>query len=470
MISAAAGKAPGVTATSPYPPSAGFYDEALDPEGEPREAGGAGLGLLGDDLPALSAGVREALGDRGVSFRSAGGAAEFHVCPVPRVFGAGEWAALEAGLAQRVRALDAFVADVYGPRRAVAEGVVPERLIASSEGHEPAMHGVRPPGGIWVGIAGLDLVRDATGELLVLEDNLRTPSGFAYAVEARRAVLAALDVPAGLMPRSLAGLPELLRETLRAAAPDGAADPHMVVLTDGPDNSAAFEHAWAAEQLGIALVEPHELELRGDVLRHRGRAVDVVYRRTDADTVDTEVGRLLVPPLRAGTLGLVNAFGTGVADDKLAHAYVEDMVRFHLGEEPLLRSVPTFDLCVPEQLERALDELETLVVKPRLGHGGHGVIVCPHAEREDVERVRAQLIAEPQDYVAQPTIEISLHPTVIGGELVPRHVDLRPFVFLRGDGTAAVVPGGLTRVAFGEGAMVVNSTQNGGAKDTWVLP
>jgi carboxylate-amine ligase len=174
--------------------------------------------------------------------------------------------------------------------------------------------------------------------------------------------------------------------------------------------------------------------------------------------------------VRAGTVGLVNAFGTGIADDKLAHAYVEDLVRFHLGEEPLLRSVPTFDLCVPEQLERALDELETLVVKPRLGHGGHGVIVCPHAEREDVERMRAQLIAQPEDFVAQPTIEISLHPTVIDDELHPRHVDLRPFVFLSGDGNAAVMPGGLTRVAFGEGAMVVNSTQNGGAKDTWVLP
>ena len=459
-----------MTATSPYPPSAGFYDEALDPEGEPREAGGAGLALLGDDVAALATGVREALGDRGVSFRSAGGTAEFLVDPVPRVFGADEWAALEAGLTQRVRALDAFVADVYGPRRAVSEGVVPERLIAGSEGHEPAMHGVRPPGGTWVGIAGLDLVRDAAGELLVLEDNLRTPSGFGYAVEARRVLLAALDVPEELAPRTLAGVADLLGETLCAAAPEGTEDPYMVVLTDGRDNSAAFEHAWAAEQLGIALAEPHELELRGDVLRHGGRAVDVVYRRTDADTVDTEVGRLLVPPLRAGTLGLVNAFGTGVADDKLAHAYVEDMVRFHLGEEPLLRSVPTFDLCVPEQLERALDELATLVVKPRLGHGGHGVIVCPHAEPEDVERMRAQLIAQPEDYVAQPTIEISLHPTVIDGELQPRHVDLRPFVFLRGHGKAAVMPGGLTPVAFEEGAMVVNSTQNGGAKDTWVLP
>jgi uncharacterized circularly permuted ATP-grasp superfamily protein len=386
--------------------------------------------------------VREALDGRGVNFRSAGGAAEFLVDPVPRVLGAAEWAELEAGLAQRVRALDAFVADVYGPQRALAEGVVPQRLIDTSDGYEPAMRGLRPAGGAWVGVA----------------------------VEARRAVLARLEPPDDLAPRTLAGLPELLGETMRAAAPEGVEDPYVIVLTDGPDNSAAYEHAWAAEQLGVPLLEPSDLELRGDILRHGGRPVDVVYRRTDADTVDTQVGQLLVPPVRAGTLGLVNAFGTGVADDKLAHAYVEDMVRFHLGEEPRLRSVETLDLCVPEQFERALDELETLVVKPRLGHGGHGVIVCPHAEREDVERMRAQLIARPEDYIAQPTIEISLHPTVIGEELQPRHVDLRPFVFMHGDRNAVVMPGGLTRVAFGEGAMVVNSTQNGGAKDTWVLP
>ena len=347
MIRRALGKGGGVTATGPYPLSQDFYDEALDPDGEPREAGGAGLALLGDDLPALAADVREAIHQRGVNFRSAGGAAEFLVDPVPRVLGAAEWAALEAGLSQRVRALDAFVADTYGPQRAVAEGVVPARVIETSEGYEPAMCGVRPPGGTWVGIAGLDLVRDAGGELLVLEDNLRTPSGFAYAVEARRVLLEHLDVPPELTPRSLAGLPGLLAATLRAAAPADAADPYAVVLTDGPGNSAAYEHAWAAQQLGAPLVEPGDLELRGDVLRHDGRADDIVSRRTDADTVETEVGRLLVPPLRAGTLGLVNAFGTGVADDKLAHAYVEDLVRFHLGEEPLLHSVETNDLCRP---------------------------------------------------------------------------------------------------------------------------
>jgi uncharacterized circularly permuted ATP-grasp superfamily protein len=424
----------------------------------------------GDDpsLADLAARVQRALRERGVGFRSAGGSTDFVVDPVPRVLAAAEWEALEAGLTQRVRALNAFVADVYGPRRAVAEGVVPERVIESAESFEPAMCGLRPPGDMWVGIAGLDLVRDEHGELLVLEDNLRTPSGIAYAVEARRAVLSLLQ-PDGSAPRPLDGVAGMLADTLRAASP-GPEDPYVVVLTDGPDNSAAFEHAWLAEALGAPLAVPGELELRGDVLRHAGRAVDVVYRRTDADVVDTGVGSLLTPPARAGTLGIVNAFGTGVADDKLAHAYVEDMVRFFLGEEPLLRSVETFDLGEPHTLERALDVFDELVIKPRVGHGGIGVMICAHAERADIELLREAVRAAPGEYVAQRLVRISLHPTVIDGELRPRHVDLRPFVFMRGGTEAAVMPGALTRVAFEEGALVVNSTQNGGAKDTWVLP
>ncbi len=261
----------------------------------------------------------------------------------------------------------------------------------------------------------------------------------------------------------------MLAATLRSAAPESG-EPSIVVLTDGPDNSAAWEHAWLARALDVPLVLPGDLRTSGDRLLHRGEPVDVVYRRTDADRVDTDVGALLLPPLRAGTLGVVNAFGTMVADDKLAHAYVEDMVRFFLGEEPLLRSVETFDLGRPEVLERALDQLGDLVVKPRNGYGGRGIVICPHAEREDVEAVRERIVAAPHDFVAQPLVEISLHPTVIDGALCPRHVDLRPFVFLRASGEAAVMPGGLTRVAFEEGAMVVNSTQDGGAKDTWVLP
>ena len=407
------------------------------------------------------------LAGAGVGFRSVGGEAEFNLDPVPRVLGAGEWERLEAGLAQRVRALNAFVADAYGPRRAVAEGVLPERVITDAPGYEPQIAGSRPPGDLWVGVAGLDLVRDAHGELLVLEDNLTTPSGLAYAVAARAAVLEALEPET--LPRSLDGVGEMLGATLRSATPGGG-EPAIVVLTDGEDNSAFWEHTWAARELGVPLVEPGDLELRGDRLLHEGRRVDVVYRRTDADRVDTDVGALLAPVVRAGTVAVVNAFGTGVADDKVAHAYVEAMIEFFLGETPLLGSVETLDLERPEVLERALDEFEDLVIKPRRGYGGIGVVICPHAEREDVEAARKAVLEAPGEFVAQPLVPLSSAPTVIDGELAPRHVDLRPFIFLRADGSASVMPGGLTRVAFGEGALVVNSTQNGGAKDTWVMP
>jgi uncharacterized circularly permuted ATP-grasp superfamily protein len=457
-------------APSPYPPARDAYDEAFAPDGSLRPEGGVGVSAIGDaDLEELCRALGRALGDQGVGFRSVNGETEFNVDPIPRVLGAGEWEALEAGLVQRVKALNAFVADVYGPRRAIAEGVVPARVVENSEGYESRVRGVRPPGDLWIGVAGLDLVRDASGELLVLEDNATTPSGFAYALAARAALMELLDVADGVAPRPLDDMPRMLMDTLRSAAPD-AADPYVVVLTDGPDNSAYYEHAWAAGALGVTLAEPRDLELRGDRLLHGDRPVDVVYRRTNADVVDTDIGALLVPALRAGTLAVVNAFGTRVADDKLAHAYVEDMVRFYLGEEPLLRSVETLDLCDDDVRERALDELESLVVKPRNGSGGVGVVICAHARPEDVDAVRREISERPHAYVAQPRVEISLHPTVIGDELLPRHVDLRPFVFLRGDGEAAVMPGGLTRVAFDEGAMVVNSTQNGGAKDTWVLP
>ena len=455
-------------APCPYSPTRDAFDEAFAPDGTLRPDGGRGVAAVdGTDLEALTRGLSEVLGSEGVGFRSAGGDTEFIVDPVPRVLGAGEWEALERGLAQRVRALNAFVADVYGPRRAVAEGVIPERVIEGSEGYEPQLRGMRPPADLWIGIAGLDLVRDASGEFIVLEDNLTTPSGFAYAISIRTALLGLLDREEDELPRSLDDAPDMLAAALRSASP--GPEPYVVVLTDGPANSAYYEHAWAAGALDIPLVEPDDLALRGDRLMHGDVQVDVVYRRTNADSVDTDVGALLTPPMRAGTLGVVNTFGTRVGDDKLAHAYVEDLIRFHLGEEPLLRSVETLDLCDPAKLERALDELESLVIKPRTGSGGVGVVICAHAEPEDVEAIRKAIAERPEEYIAQPRIDISLHPTVIGDRLSPRHVDLRPFVFLRSDGEAAVMPGGLTRVAFDEGAMVVNSTQNGGAKDTWVL-
>jgi uncharacterized circularly permuted ATP-grasp superfamily protein len=247
-------------------------------------------------------------------------------------------------------------------------------------------------------------------------------------------------------------------------------DGRAVVLTDGPDNSAYWEHDWVARRLGIALVTPADLELRGDRLLHDGEPVDAIYRRTNADEVDSDVGALLAPALRAGTIRMTNCFGTGIGDDKLAHAYVPDMLRFYLGEEPLLGQVETFDLGEPRTLERALDVFEELVVKDRGSYGGLGVVVCPHADRADVDELRERVRAAPQDYVAQRLVELSTHPTVVDGKLAPRHVDLRPYVLMRAPDAVDVLPGGVTRVALDEGALVVNSSQNGGAKDTWVLP
>jgi len=445
------------------------YDEARQPDGTPRPGYAPVLAALeGRDLSALARDVREGVADRGVGFSSIDGDADFNIDPVPRVLMGEEWAPLEAGIAQRARALNAFVADVYGARRAVAEGVVEARVVEGAGNYEPGMQGVRMPDDQWVGIAGLDIVRGADGRFAVLEDNCLTPSGYGYALAARHALIEHLAAAADPPPRGLDGVAELLASTLRAGSPvDG--EPVIVVLTDGPENSAHWEHQRAAELLCVALVECGELTLDDDRVQHEGRTVDVIYRRTNADTLDTRIGRLLHGPLRAGTLGMVNPFGCGVADDKLVHAYVEDLIRFYLREEPLLPSVETLDLGRPEVLERALDTLHELVVKPRTGYGGIGVVVCPHAERADVEALREQIRAAPTEFIAQPMVALSTHPTVIDGRLEARHVDLRPYPFLTGAGEARVLPGGLSRVAFGEGALVVNSTQNGGAKDTWIV-
>ncbi len=464
---------------SGYTVADGAFDEGFAADGRPRAAARASLEAIARSDPSeLASKVVETLTGAGVTFRSVAGDEEFHVDPVPRVVSAADWEPVKRGMAQRVRALNAFVADVYGPQRIVADGVVPSYVIESASYYEPGMRGVRPPSGVWIGVAGLDVVRDHEGAWMVLEDNCRTPSGFAYLHAARRALLDHLPIPPGTTPRPLDGEIDLLADALHAATPEGAGGHHApvaVLVTDGEHNSAYWEHRWLARALGLALVTPRDLTLRGDrLLAAIGDGapvpVDVIYRRTDADRLDSELGRLLIGPLRAGTLGLANQYGTGVADDKLTHAYVEDMIRYYVGEEPVLPSVPTYDLAQPSQLERALDIFDTLVVKPRMGHGGVGVLIAPHAERTEVERTRAAVIANPSDWIAQRLVMLSTHPTVVdGGRLAPRHIDLRPFVFMGEGAVPRVLPGGLTRVARTEGALIVNSSQNGGAKDTWVL-
>jgi uncharacterized circularly permuted ATP-grasp superfamily protein len=415
----------------------------------PYEERAADLG--GRDPAALAAAARASMED--VKF-DADGDERFYFDPVPRVISAAEWEPLAAGLAQRVRALDRWCADVYGERAIVRDGVVPARVVETIDRLEPELRGLELP--LWVGIAGLDVVRAPDGRFLVLEDNLRTPSGLAYAVAAREVSVRLLE-PAE-PPQPLDELRALLAGALQAVSPVPA--PRIAVLTDGPDNAAYWEHEWLARALGVPLVELEELD---------PSAYDVVYRRTNGDRLADPTGRKLGRAWREGRIGLVNAFGIAVGDDKLAHAYVEDMVRYYLGEEPLVPSVRTYDLGRPEVLEEALDRFAELVIKPRGGYGGDGVVICAHAERADVERTRRQVEAAPEDFIAQELIPLSLHPTVIDGRLEPRHVDLRPFVFLGAGGTASVLPGGLTRVAFDDGALVVNSSQNGGAKDTWIV-
>jgi uncharacterized circularly permuted ATP-grasp superfamily protein len=450
-----------------------FHDEAFAPEGSPRPHFRRVIEQLDEhdlDLGGLASAADEAIRERGAYF---GPNHAFAVDPVPRVIAAGEWSALEAGLAQRVRALNAFLGDVYGERRIVSAGVIPARVIESADHYERWMAGVRVPGP-WIAVAGLDVVRDGSGRFMVLEDNVRTPSGLAYAEVARDVVGGLLDRPAD---DAFTTAYEALGAALRAAAPPGVDDPFTVLLSDGASNSAWFEHRRIASRLGLPIVTFGELDIRDGrvctTIDGRRRQVDVIYRRTDVDCLHDPVGRpthiaALLGPLRRGSVGIVNVPGTGVADDKLVHAYVEEMVRFYLGEEPLVRSVPTYDLAEPSTLAYVLGRLGELVVKPRSDYGGRGVVIGPHARPHDLDQVARMIAARPDRFIAQETIALSRHPTVCDGRLEPRHVDLRAFVLTSGE-HVHVVPGGLTRVALSPGALVVNSSQNGGGKDTWVV-
>jgi uncharacterized circularly permuted ATP-grasp superfamily protein len=450
-----------------------LFDEAYTADGAPRAHYAAVVGALERaDLRELRDAAQRHVDREGASF----GDDPFRIDPVPRVFTAAAWDELAAGLEQRVRALNAFVRDAYGARRIVAAGIVPAEVIDAAEGHEPALRGRLPAGAPPIAVAGLDIVCDEDGTLRVLEDNCRTPSGYCYAAATRRAVRSALDLD-GAAPRPLEGpLRDLVAGALREAAPAGAGDPFVVVLTSAGGTGASWEHEQIAELAGAQLVTPGDLRLRDGRLLAGDRAVDVVYRRTDEDALHdddgelTAVAQLLLEPWLDGAIGLVNAFGTGIADDKLAHAYVPEMVRFYLGEEPLLASVETLDLGRPEVVAEVLADLGAHVIKPRAGSGGDGVVVCAHAEEDALARVREDLEREPGAFVAQRTVALSRHPTICDeeGRLEPRHIDLRPFIFSGRDWTQAM-PGGLTRVALERGTLVVNSSQHGGGKDTWVL-
>jgi uncharacterized circularly permuted ATP-grasp superfamily protein len=399
---------------------------------------------------------------------------------VPRILPPGEWMQLETGLKQRVRALNAFVADIYHDQEILRAGVIPAEQILTNAQYRPEMQGIDVPGGIYAHISGIDVVRDDSGRFCVLEDNLRVPSGVSYMLENRKMMMRLFPELFARHPvEPVEHYPDVLLENLKSVAPAGVTDPTVVLLTPGFYNSAYFEHAFLAQQMGIELVEGQDLFVRDDVLHMRTtrgpQRVDVVYRRVDDDFLDPLSFRpdstLGVPGLlsvyRAGHVTIANAIGTGVADDKSIYPYVPEMVRFYLGEKPLVSNVQTWVLRKPEDRAYVLDHLSDLVVKEVHGAGGYGMLIGPASTRAQIDEFRTRIKAHPERYIAQPTLALSTSPTFVEAGLAPRHIDLRPFVLSGREIT--VVPGGLTRVALREGSLVVNSSQGGGTKDTWVL-
>ncbi|KNY07626.1 circularly permuted type 2 ATP-grasp protein [Microbacterium sp. GCS4] len=418
---------------------------------------------------------------QGVTFDFAGEERPFPLDVVPRVIAADDWKYVESGVKQRVRALEAFLADVYGPQHAVKDGVIPASLISSSSHFHRQAAGIVGANGVRIHVAGIDLIRDEAGAWRVLEDNVRVPSGVSYVLANRRVMAQTLpELFTSLRVRPVVDYPGRLLQALRAAAPEGADDPTVVVLTPGVHNSAYYEHTLLARMMGVELVEGRDLFCSGGrVWMHTTAGptrVDVIYRRVDDEFLDPQQFRpdsvLGAPGLmlaaRLGTVTIANAVGNGVADDKLVYTYVPELIRYYLGEDPILPNVDTWRLEEPDALAEVLDRLDELVVKPVDGSGGKGLVVGPAASRATLDALRTQLLADPRGWIAQPVVQLSTIPTLVDDGFRPRHVDLRPFAVNDGD-DVWVLPGGLTRVALPEGQLVVNSSQGGGSKDTWVI-
>ncbi len=399
---------------------------------------------------------------------------------IPRVIPASEWSFLDSGLKQRVRALNAFIHDVYHDQRIVKAGVIPAEQVFLNAQYRPEMQGVEVPQNIYCHIAGVDVVRAGAGEFFVLEDNLRVPSGVSYMLENRKMMMRLFpDVFARIPVAPVAHYPDVLLENLRSVAPRGVSDPVVVVMTPGMYNSAYFEHAFLAQQMGVELVEGRDLFVDENLVFMRTtqgpKRVDVIYRRVDDDFLDPLNFRAdsslgvagLLNSYRAGNVTLCNAIGTGVADDKSIYPYVPDMIRFYLSEEPILNNVPTYQCRRPDELSFVLANLKELVVKEVHGAGGYGMLVGPAATQSEIADFADRVKANPTNYIAQPTLALSACPTYVEAGIAPRHIDLRPYVLCGKD--ISIVPGGLTRVALREGSLVVNSSQGGGTKDTWVL-
>jgi uncharacterized circularly permuted ATP-grasp superfamily protein len=478
-----------------YPALPGTYDEMFETEGGPRAPFARIAGLLArlspEELARSQALAETALLQQGVTFSvhgdSRGTEKIFPFCLLPRLISADDFRRVERGLEQRLRALGMFLDDIYGDQRILAAGVVPPEMVIGAAGYRPMLRGLKPPGGVRIHIAGVDLIRDPEGTWRVLEDNLRTPSGVSYVVENR--LISKRMFPhlfdAARVHR-VDHYPTRLAETLRSVAPAaseaGGADGNMVVLTPGPYNSAYFEHSFLARTMGLELVQAPDLFVDGNKVYCRTtrgpRRVDVIYRRTDEVFLDPEVFRpdsvLGVPGLMrayaAGNVALANAPGNGIADDKAVYPFVPDMIEFYLSEQPLLEQVPTYVCLFDDDRKYVLDHLDQMVVKAVDEAGGYGMLMGPQATSEQRDEFRRRIVAEPRRYIAQHRVELSSCPTWIAerGAVEPRRIDLRPYILTSREGPW-VLPGGLTRVALQRGSYVVNSSQGGGSKDTWVL-
>ena len=471
-----------------YDLNAAIYDEMFLPDGTPREhcreLYDTLCRLSDEELNAIQERVTHSFSTEGITFTVYGDdEADERIIPidcVPRLLSAAEWQHLESGLTQRIGALNRFLEDVYGESRIIADGVIPADVVRGCPQYRIEMRGVSVPYGTWVAVCGTDLVRTQDDGFVVLEDNLRVPSGVSYMIANRKVVKTSLRrLYRSCRVREVEHYGQVLLQTLRDLAPAGCTDPCIVLLTPGVYNSAFYEHMFLAYEIGAALVEGRDLLVNDGFVYMRTttglRRVDVIYRRVDDDFLDPLVFRpdslLGVPGLlhafKLGNVALANAPGTGVADDKSVYAYVPDMIRYYLGEEPILANVPTHLCRRSEDLEYTLDNLENLVVK-RVGEsGGYGMIIGPHATPAERTAYAEELRADPTDFISQPVLDLSRAPCFIEGRAEPRHVDLRPFV-LHGRETR-IVPGAFCRVALRRGSLVVNSSQGGGGKDLWVL-
>ncbi|MBI1309850.1 circularly permuted type 2 ATP-grasp protein [bacterium] len=464
-----------------------FYDEFFAEAGKPRDVVRTLVeridGLPPGDLQNRQQAIERALMQMGITFAVYGdqqGAEKiFPFDIVPRIVSAIEWSHIEAGLKQRIEALNLFIDDIYHDQNILKDGVVPRNLLEDAASYRPECHGLNPPRGVWCHITGTDLIRDADGGIYVLEDNLRCPSGVSYVLQNRQLMKRSFpQVFAEMQVRPVIDYPIRLYETLRSLSPD-VSDPKVVVLTPGICNSAYYEHSFLAQQMGVELVEGHDLAVRdGFVFMRTTRGyqrVHVIYRRIDDDFIDPlcfrEDSVLGVPGLmdayRNGRVALANAPGTGVADDKVIYAFVPEMIRYYLDREPILPNVPTYVCQREDDRKYVLEKLDKLVVKAANESGGYGMLIGPHATQEQRDEFGAKIRENPRNYIAQPTLSLSRVPTVVDDHFEGRHVDLRPYILYGDD--LWVLPGGLTRVALRKGSLVVNSSQGGGSKDTWVI-